>query len=317
MPELQFFSFKTKTESQILDLLSKMSEQNQFIDACKQDLCKLRSENLNLISRISFLEKKLSIVNHSEYDFNEQQSNNVRHQTSKPTSPPKSIVRHTSRQSDKPNRSPNRDVNAIPKKDISQPEVLFVSSTSKPVYIQITHQFIEAVSPALSLSSAKQKSSQSDDSIKVSNVRSVRKSASKLLSEKSAKDTVQVNSGTNNLTNLLNSKPESVHVNHQCSEPFNLSNAEPSRNHDQTMAHSYESFPAFNLPDPFPASRQTNSNYVQFRKPTEPQKYPCIPSFRPHFLERCLSIPSYRTGYRFHSLEWLVHLSVVSQLTKG
>ena len=60
--ELQFFSFKTKTESQILDLLSKMSEQNQVIDACKQDLCKLRSENLNLLSRISFLEKKLSII---------------------------------------------------------------------------------------------------------------------------------------------------------------------------------------------------------------------------------------------------------------
>jgi hypothetical protein len=209
--ELQFFSFKTKTEFQLLDLLSKMSEQNQVIDACKQDLCKLRSQNLNLISRISFLEKKLSIVNHSEYDFNEQQSNNVRHQTIKPTSPPNSIVRHTSRQSDKPNRSPNRDVNAIPKKDISQPEVLFVYSTSKPVNSQITHQFIEAVSPALSLNSAKQKSSQSDDSIKLSNVRSVRdpqfKSASKLLSEKSAKDTVQVNSGTNNLTNLLNSKP--------------------------------------------------------------------------------------------------------------
>jgi hypothetical protein len=74
--ELQFFSFKTKTESQILDLLSKMFEQNQVIDACEQDLCKFRSENLNLISRISFLEKKLSIVNHSEYDFNEQQSNN-------------------------------------------------------------------------------------------------------------------------------------------------------------------------------------------------------------------------------------------------
>ena len=34
--ELQFFSFKTKTESQILDLLGKMSDQNQVIDACKQ-----------------------------------------------------------------------------------------------------------------------------------------------------------------------------------------------------------------------------------------------------------------------------------------
>jgi hypothetical protein len=116
-------------------------------------------------------------------------------------------------------------------------------------------------------------------------VRSVRdpqfKSASKLLSKKSAKDTVQVNSGTNNLTNLLNSKPESVHVNHQCSEPFNLSNAEPSRNHDQTMAHSYESFPAFNLPDPFPASRQTNSNYVPFSKAygaAEISLHPFLPS---------------------------------------
>jgi hypothetical protein len=145
------------------------------------------------------LEKKLSIVNHSEYDFNEQQSNNVRHQTSEPTSPPKSIVRHTSRQSDKPNTSPNRDVNAIPKKDISQPEVLFVSSTSKPVYSQITHQFIEAVIPALSLNSAKQKSlclmTRSKCLMRGQCVTLNLNRASKLLSEKSAKDTVYIQKG--------------------------------------------------------------------------------------------------------------------------
>ena len=129
------------------------------------------------------------------------------------------------------NRIDLQDVIAIPKRDISEPELLFASSTSKHVYSQITHQFTEDISPALSPNSAKQKSSQSDDSIKVSNVRSVCdpqfKSASKLLSETSAKDTVQVNSGTNNLTNLLNSKPESVHANHQHSESLNILNTEP------------------------------------------------------------------------------------------
>jgi hypothetical protein len=82
------------------------------------------------------------------------------------------------------------------------------------------------------------------------------------------------------------------------------------------MIHSYESFPAFILSDAFPASRQTNSKYGQFLKRLEPPKYSCISSFRPPFLERYRSIPSYRAGYRLHSLEWLVYLSVVSQLTK-
>ncbi len=72
-----------------------MSDQNRAIDAYKQDLCKLKSENLNSISRISFLERKLSVDKHPEYD---------------------PIVRNISSQSDKPNRS----------------------STSKPVYTQIT-----------------------------------------------------------------------------------------------------------------------------------------------------------------------------------
>ena len=39
--------------------------------------------------------EKLSNVKHSEYDFNEQQSNNVKRQTGKSTSPAKPIVRHT------------------------------------------------------------------------------------------------------------------------------------------------------------------------------------------------------------------------------
>jgi hypothetical protein len=38
-----------------------MSDQNQVIDACKQDLCKLRSENL--VSRISILERNYPMLN--------------------------------------------------------------------------------------------------------------------------------------------------------------------------------------------------------------------------------------------------------------
>ncbi len=83
---------------------------------------------------------------------------------------------------------------------LSQPEILFVSPTSKPVQSQTTPQPIEVASPALSPNSAKQKSFQFDDSIKVSYVRPVRdpqfNSALKVSSEKSAKDTVQVNSRT-------------------------------------------------------------------------------------------------------------------------
>ena len=97
---------------------------------------------------------------------------------------------------DKPNRSLNQDVNVFSIKDISQPEILLVSPTLKPVQNQTTPQSIEVASPALSPNSAKQKSFQFDDSIKVSNVRPVRdsqfNSPSKVSSEKSAKDTVQV-----------------------------------------------------------------------------------------------------------------------------
>ncbi len=161
---------------------------------------------------------------------------------------------------DKPNRSLNQGVNVFSKKDVSQPETLFVSPTSKPVQSQTTSRPIEVASPALSSNCAKQTSFQFDDPIKVSNVRPVR---------------------------------------------------------DKRMAHSYESFPAFNLTHSFPASSQTNCNHGQFSGLTEPQKHSRIPSFHPPFLERSHSIPSYRTGSRLHSLEWLVHLSVVvSQLMK-
>ncbi len=152
---------------------------------------------------------------------------------------------------DKPNRSLNQDVNVFSIKDISQPEILFVSPTLKPVQSQTTPQSIEVASPVLSPKSAKQKSFQFDDSIKVSNVRPARdpqfNPPSKVSSEKSTKDTVQVTSRTNTFTNLFNSRPENVHVNYQCLESVNLLNAKPSRNHDKRMAHSYESFPAFNF----------------------------------------------------------------------
>ncbi len=71
------------------------------------------------------------------------------------------IVRNTSSQSDKPNRS----------------------STSKPVHTQITPQLIEDGSPTASPNSGKQKSAQSDDSIKVSNVRPVRDKPNRSLNQ--------------------------------------------------------------------------------------------------------------------------------------
>ena len=52
-------------------MLTKLSEQEKIITSSKQQLCKLRGENLNLKSRISKLEEKLSSIDESlEYNSN-------------------------------------------------------------------------------------------------------------------------------------------------------------------------------------------------------------------------------------------------------
>ena len=63
--EARFSTFKQKIESEMLGLLIKLFEQEKIITSSKQQLCKLRGENLNLKSRISKLEEKLSSIDES------------------------------------------------------------------------------------------------------------------------------------------------------------------------------------------------------------------------------------------------------------
>ena len=77
--EARFSTFKQKIESEMLGLLTKLSEQEKIITSSKQQLCKLRGENLNLKSRISKLEEKLSsadesLENSSNYVQDQKQS---------------------------------------------------------------------------------------------------------------------------------------------------------------------------------------------------------------------------------------------------
>ena len=53
--EARFFIFKEKIESEMVNLLEKLSEQVKIINTSKQDLCRLNRENLTLKSRISEL----------------------------------------------------------------------------------------------------------------------------------------------------------------------------------------------------------------------------------------------------------------------
>ena len=61
----QFLSFKGNVEAQLQVLSCKLSEQNNIINASKQEICKLNGENLHLKPRISELEAKLLLVNTS------------------------------------------------------------------------------------------------------------------------------------------------------------------------------------------------------------------------------------------------------------
>lgn len=56
--EANFFIFREKVESQITDLLDKLSEKDKIIEKHDEDLCKLREQNLNLKSRIAKLEEQ-------------------------------------------------------------------------------------------------------------------------------------------------------------------------------------------------------------------------------------------------------------------
>ena len=50
--EARFLSFKQNIESEMSSLFAKLSKQEKIITTSKQQLCKLRKENLNLKSRI-------------------------------------------------------------------------------------------------------------------------------------------------------------------------------------------------------------------------------------------------------------------------
>ncbi len=91
------------------------------------------------------------------------------------------------------------------------------------------------------------------------------------------------------------------------------------QNNNEVSLYSYESFPEFNPSDIDPVSKPADRNYCRFTSSTNRAKsqehYPTFPPRRP-FRDRCYNIPSYRTGYRQYSLEWLVHLSLVSHVTR-
>ncbi|CAB4008873.1 Hypothetical predicted protein [Paramuricea clavata] len=56
--EKLFGTFKREFESKVEALIFELSEQREIIDRCKQDICKLTSENLNLKSSLAELEQK-------------------------------------------------------------------------------------------------------------------------------------------------------------------------------------------------------------------------------------------------------------------
>ena len=60
--EARFFIFKEKIESEMVNLLEKLSEQVKIINTSKQDLCRLNRENLTLKSRISEREGKVFLL---------------------------------------------------------------------------------------------------------------------------------------------------------------------------------------------------------------------------------------------------------------
>ena len=88
----------------------------------------------------------------------------------------------------------------------------------------------------------------------------------------------------------------------------------------EVSLHSFESFPSCKPSDSDPVSRPADRNYGQFTSCTDLAKsqkhYPTFSRRRP-FQVRCHNMPSYRTGYRQYSLEWLVHLSVLSRVTRS
>jgi hypothetical protein len=53
-----FDIFKEKVEYEISNLLAKLNKKDETINTNKQDICKLREENLHLKSRISKLGRK-------------------------------------------------------------------------------------------------------------------------------------------------------------------------------------------------------------------------------------------------------------------
>jgi hypothetical protein len=68
--EARFFMFKEKIESEMVNLLEKLSEQVKIINTSKQDLCRLNRENLILKLRISELKGKVFSIEKSHGNRN-------------------------------------------------------------------------------------------------------------------------------------------------------------------------------------------------------------------------------------------------------
>ena len=63
--ETRFSIFKNEIKSQIVNLSTRISVQDEIIETSKQELCKLRTDNLNLRSRIVELEEERKSPTHS------------------------------------------------------------------------------------------------------------------------------------------------------------------------------------------------------------------------------------------------------------
>ena len=75
--EKLFGTFKREFESKVEALIFELSEQKETIDRCKQDICKLTSENLNLKSRLAELEQKAFPKNKSNNVTKNAETNDV------------------------------------------------------------------------------------------------------------------------------------------------------------------------------------------------------------------------------------------------
>ena len=85
----QFKTFKEKIESTVTLLVNKISQQSQIIDQNKQEICKLRNDNLHLKSRVADLELKIfPKKDESIILINSSENTNITHNLLENTSQP-------------------------------------------------------------------------------------------------------------------------------------------------------------------------------------------------------------------------------------